>query len=141
MSILGCLYFHPIVKWVSSLPQLAQVADGPWREFGSNDDGDRGDGALDADGEDDEGGEGQEEEGGVQNNRPENKSQVQQLRDRFQNTVKLVAHLYCDRTLQDDLRMVSSACRFYMKEYSETLEQQKQGQACGYQKMLTRFNL
>lgn len=109
---------------------MAQVADGPWRSFG--DEVGPNDTTLDSDDEPavqgDEGGEG-EVEAEPQNNRPENKSQLQKLRERFQNTVKLVAHLYCDKSLQDDLRMVSSACHPFMKEYSEVLELQKKGQA------------
>ena len=111
---------------------MAQVADGPWRSF-DNEVGPN-DATLDSDDEPavegDGGGDGEGvDEAEPQNNRPVNKSQLQKLRERFQNTVKLVAHLYCDKSLQDDLRMVSSACGPFMKEYSESLELQKKGQA------------
>ena len=50
---------------------------------------------------------------------------MQKLRDRFENSMKLVAHLYKDISLRDEFRMVSIATKSFMVEYSKTLEQQK----------------
>lgn len=59
---------------------------------------------------------------------PQTKSQLQQLRERFANTMKLVSHLLHDVSLRDDFRLVHTACYPYMLEYSETLEAQKKSQ-------------
>ena len=56
---------------------------------------------------------------------PQTKTELQKLRQSFNNTMHLCAHFYADRALQDDLRMVSSACRPVTREYHRTLQQQK----------------
>ena len=120
---------------------LSEVEDGPWRHPGNdsanpgNDDNDGGDDVDDLEAEQGPGL--QQEEvgaaGGPRNprkgDRPENKSELQKLRERFQNTVKLTSHLYHDLSLRDEVRMVSIACNPYMVEYSETLRLQKLSQA------------
>ncbi len=60
--------------------------------------------------------------------RPSTKNEMSKLRERFQNTMKLVAHLYHDVSLKDEFRMVACATRAYMIEYSETFEAQKTSQ-------------
>ena len=57
--------------------------------------------------------------------RPQNKKELASLRTRFQNTMHLVAHLYHDLTLRDDMRMVYYAAFHFKKEYSYMLQQQK----------------
>jgi len=45
---------------------------------------------------------------------------MQKLRDRFENSMKLVAHLYKDISLRDEFRMVSIATKSFMVEYSKS---------------------
>lgn len=120
---------------------LSEVEDGPWRHPGNdsanpgNDDNDGGDDVDDLEAEQGPGLQ-QEEVGAAggpgnprKGDKPENKSELQKLRERFQNTVKLTSHLYHDLSLRDEVRMVSIACNPYMVEYSETLRLQKLSQA------------
>ena len=50
------------------------------------------------------------------------------LRESFPNTVAVCAHLYKDLSLRDDLRMVATATRFFMTEYSDVLSVLKMSQ-------------
>ena len=61
--------------------------------------------------------------------RPETKAELDKLRARFKNTMRLVAHLFHDRSLQVDLRLVGVAAFPFMREYTESLELMKAGQA------------
>ena len=61
--------------------------------------------------------------------RPQTKNQTQQLRDKYQNTIRLVAHLFHDRGLQAEMRMVAAACRPLLVEYTAMLQTLKTGQA------------
>lgn len=112
----------------------SEVQDGPWRHPGNKGEGDN-ENQADVEGND-EPSETERDDPGLQEeavgepenpqkDRPESKSELQKLRERFQNTVKLTSHLYKDLSLKDDLRMVSIACHPYMVEYSETLRLQK----------------
>lgn len=65
-----------------------------------------------------------------QSDRPFDKTTLQQLRERFDNTLCLVAHLYHDLALRDDCRMCYIATKPYMDEYNFSLECQK-SQDCG----------
>ena len=60
--------------------------------------------------------------------KPQTRGQLQQLRERFANTMKLASHLLHDVSLRDDFRLVHTACYPYMLEYSETLDAQKKSQ-------------
>ena len=60
--------------------------------------------------------------------KPGTKQEMDSLRARFSNTLRLVAHLYHDRSLQEDMRMVSCATLPYMREYSAALAMQKESQ-------------
>lgn len=61
--------------------------------------------------------------------RPKTRAELNQMRQRFENTMKLVAHLFHDLSLQTDLRMVSEAAKPLMEEYSKSLKQMSLGQA------------
>lgn len=88
--------------------------DGPWR-FRQDPDRDH---ATDSE----EGGENQAdgEEQPKQHERPATRGEMQKLRDRFENSMKLVAHLYKDISLRDEFRMVSIATKSFMVEYSKS---------------------
>ena len=63
--------------------------------------------------------------------RPKTKTELQKLRESFQNTLHLCGHFYADRILQREMRMVSIACRPLRMSYSETLKLQgSQVQTC-----------
>ena len=47
------------------------------------------------------------------------------MRDAIGNTMALCDHFYGDRSLQEDLRLVSTASRFVLQEYKQTLLDQK----------------
>lgn len=103
----------------------SQVDDGPWRdpdlELGtgsSQDEGDEEDAAEHTNPKDQEIPE-------EFHDRPQTKSEMQKLREKFENSMKLVAHLYHDLTLRDEMRMVFTAVTPYMKGYSKALEDQK----------------
>lgn len=61
--------------------------------------------------------------------RPGTRAELNKLRARFANTMRLVAHLLHDLTLQTDLRMVSLLAKPYMDEYAGDLHKMKMGQA------------
>ena len=63
----------------------------------------------------------------VENMRPGTRAELNRLKARFQNTMKLVGHLFHDRELQSDLCMVGAASHWYMHEYSASLEQMRKG--------------
>ena len=69
-----------------------------------------------------------QEGGGKGNYKPQTKAALGELRQKHENTMRLVAHLYHDRTLQDEFRIVAAASRSYMREFSETLHRIKQSQ-------------
>lgn len=117
--------------------------DGPWRNLVTpDDDADEKVGREDhddADGDDDEGdamneGEvpndaGDEDAIGEQPEfRPQSKDALQKLRERFDNTMGLVCHLYHDLDLRDQFYMVYVASEPYMTEYSNMLACQKKSQ-------------
>lgn len=60
--------------------------------------------------------------------RPGTQKEMGKLRESFKNTVALCAHLYKDLSLRDDLRMVATATRFFMTEYSDVLHVLKMSQ-------------
>ena len=70
--------------------------------------------------------------GDVQGSLPQTKSELQKLRQTFGNTMRLCAHLYADRALQEDLRMVSAACGLVNHEYHAILLQQKSQDSVSY---------
>ena len=57
--------------------------------------------------------------------RPQTKAQMNELRAAHGNTLRLCAHLYQDRSLQQALRMVYVATKPVMQEYKQRLELQK----------------
>lgn len=61
--------------------------------------------------------------------RPGTKGELQKLRERYSNTLRLVSHLYHDVSLKAEFRMVAGATRAYMKEYATMLDAQKHSQA------------
>lgn len=64
----------------------------------------------------------------VADHRPTTKGELQKLREQFENTMRLVSHLYSDISLRDDLRMVAVATHAYHEEYSFSLKKQSKGQ-------------
>lgn len=60
--------------------------------------------------------------------RPQSKEDLQKLRERFENTMGLVSHLYHDLDLKDQFYMVYIASQPYMTEYSNMLVCQKKSQ-------------
>ena len=65
------------------------------------------------------------------NNKPQTKAELSKMIQKFQNTLHLVAHLYHDRDLQDELRLVASITKPYLDEYVAALDHQKSGQVGG----------
>ena len=125
-----------------------KVEDGPWRKLQDYDDDDAGFHFGDDEQDDDEGeadDEAPDPRAGAQDasaevgddaepqapSRPQTKTELQKLRERFQNTMKLVAHLYHNLDLKDEFQMVSIACAPFMREYTSMLECQKLGQDWG----------
>ena len=110
---------------------LLQVADGPWRHPDTADAAQQSDQDQDVDIEaeapEDAGQDGGEEPG--PNVRPTSKNELQKLREGFQNTMGLVAHLYRDVSLKDEFQIVYIATSAYLDEYSNTLAAQKESQA------------
>lgn len=74
-----------------------------------------------------------------ESSKPQTKKELQELRAKYDNTVRLVAHLYHDRSLQDEFRLVAAACRPYMIEYEDTLRQARLSQA--WEDMKLRYGL
>ena len=104
--------------------------DGPWR----NQDNDHLDLSQDSNNED-EGEDNVPDSPGpgagpqrVAREKPTSKKDLVALRERFQNTLHLCAHLYRDLSLRDDLRMVVNAVRPYLTEYSSVLSALKKSQ-------------
>ena len=62
---------------------------------------------------------------GTATTRPTTKAAMQELRDRFGNTLALTAHLYHDLDLRDECRMVYIATLPYLHEYTGGLASQK----------------
>ena len=56
---------------------------------------------------------------------PKTKSELQKLRENFANTMHLCSHFYADRTLQRQMRLVSTACRPVRQSYHKSLVDQK----------------
>ena len=61
--------------------------------------------------------------------RPKTRADLQKLRGNHENTLRLVAHLYHDRSLQTSMRMVYEACSPFIREYTATLQDLKHSQA------------
>ena len=57
--------------------------------------------------------------------KPTSKAALQKLREQYSNTMQLVAHLYKDLTLRDDMRMVALAVGPFLEEYKRVLAEQK----------------
>ena len=125
-------YIYICYMYVLSVPPISEPPtqdreDGPWR--------------IRRQDSDDEFGQGSEEEhqaaGGdaaapeAAGEPPQNKVELQELRDQYENTMALVTHLYHDTSLRDQFRMVSIGTRSYLDEYSDTLEKQKVSQDRG----------
>ncbi|CAE7909655.1 unnamed protein product, partial [Symbiodinium necroappetens] len=62
---------------------------------------------------------------GEPGNRPQSKQELNKIRESLGNTQQLCAHFYRDRSLRDDLLLVSTASRPTMAEYQQTLLDQK----------------
>lgn len=77
---------------------------------------------------DDATGPGQQTKIGQDRHRPGTQKEMGKLRESFPNTVAVCAHLYKDLSLRDDLRMVATATRFFMTEYSDVLSVLKMSQ-------------
>ena len=68
---------------------------------------------------------------GVQNvelHRPSTKKEMDKIRERYENTLHLCAHLYKDISLRDDMRMVATAVAPYLTDYTTMLETLKKSQ-------------
>ncbi len=74
-----------------------------------------------------DGGDGGDAEGLI-GNKPTSKSELNQLREKYDNTLHLCAHLYKDLSLRDDLRMVYVAVKPFLDEYSNVLTTLKESQ-------------
>lgn len=116
-----------IIQYAPSKTQ----ADGPWWR---NPDGEPTEDHLEADSADEEQSvenngldddDGEPDEAEVPKLRPQTKQELSALRGRFENTMHLVAHLYHDLTLRDDMRMVYYAAFHFKREYFQMLQQQK----------------
>ena len=112
-----------------------QVADGPWRHPDTADPAQQSDAEQDVDMEAEAlGHDGPEhgEDGAGEPGpkfRPTSKTELQKLREGFQNTMGFVSHLYRDVSLKDEFQIVYIATSAYLEEYSDTLAAQKESQA------------
>ena len=60
--------------------------------------------------------------------KPTSKADLQKIRAAFRNTLHLCSYFYADRSLQDEMRLVSTACQPMVRAYHRSLHDQK-GQA------------
>ncbi|CAE7563238.1 unnamed protein product [Symbiodinium sp. CCMP2592] len=56
---------------------------------------------------------------------PKTRSELQKLRENFANTMHLCLHFYADRSLQQQMRLVSTACKPIRDSYHQSLVDQK----------------
>ena len=63
-----------------------------------------------------------------QENRPQTREELLEMKKGFKNNLHMGAHFLQDRQLQLEFRCLYLGCRFLIKEYKDAVEQLRQGQ-------------